>query len=172
LAEVKAAIIAAGGLSWQSFVFNATNQGPLLHHGNCAAVLRAQCAPHAPAHDGALFLGFPAAHHSTFTNTSLPGYREDLAVFLLVRGDFAWLGYPWVGVNQPYYRPPELDADFGLPRGLCAETGANSSVFSREYSGARVEMDCTRFLANITMLEDAQQPPLPPPVPAALPTLA
>lgn len=100
LAEVKAAIIAAGGLAWQSFVANATNQGPLVRRGDCAAALRALCAPGAAAHEGPLFYGFTAVHHNNFTNSSLPGFEEDFAAFMLIRGPWAWIGAPLLGASS------------------------------------------------------------------------
>ena len=46
------------------------------------------------------------------------------ANFQLIRGDYALLGYTWRGCDEPIFRPPELDRDYGVPldRDLCAET--------------------------------------------------
>jgi hypothetical protein len=148
--EVKAAIVDAGGFTWQDFVFNATDQGALLRAGNCATNLREYCKPGSAVHDGTLFYGFSATHHSNFTNISLPGYKEDLARFLLFRGPYAFIGYPWVGVNQPYYRPPELDEwEVGIPLGLCREV--QPDVFVRHWSNLTVELNCTSFTASFTI---------------------
>ena len=163
LAEVKAAILAAGGLAWQSFVANATNQGPLVRRGDCAAALRALCAPGAAAHEGPLFYGFTAVHHNNFTNTSLPGFSEDFAAFMLIRGPWAWIGYPWVGVNAPYFAPDALWADYGAPLGLCRETAPNSSLFERRWSKARAQLDCGSWVGSVTPL------PAPPLLLYALP---
>ena len=83
----------------------------------------------------------------------------DLANFLLIRGDYAWLGHGWQGCAQPladqgggYPFPHELNADFGTPEGLCAETGgAGSGVFKREFSKATVEMNCNTGMPSIVM---------------------
>ena len=62
-----------------------------------------------------------------------------MAVFLLVRGPYAWLGYGWVGTDADYYRPPALDIDYGEPvDALCRE--AAPGVFQREWSRASVAM--------------------------------
>ena len=77
---------------------------------------------------------------------------QDLATFLLVRGPFAWLGYGWIGCNQPWEFRPEMSADYGEPLGACYETAAGSGVFQRKWSKADVQMDCNAWAANITML--------------------
>ena len=58
-----------------------------------------------------------------------PTDGQDLASFLLIRGKYAWLGHGWQGCSQPeadrgggYPFPPQLNADFGTPLGLCKET--------------------------------------------------
>lgn len=84
------------------------------------------------------------------------GLLVDLTSFLLIRGDYAWLGHGWRGCSQPtaaagggWPFPPELHDDFGLPHGLCAETAADSGVFKREYSKAIVQMDCNTVTPSI-----------------------
>ena len=39
-------------------------------------------------------------------------------------------------------RAKEWDDDYGEPLGVCKETGADSGVFEREWSGATVRWDC------------------------------
>eukprot|EP00039_Didymoeca_costata_P021308 m.344156 g.344156 ORF g.344156 m.344156 type:complete len:509 (-) comp23899_c0_seq1:13-1539(-) len=74
---------------------------------------------------------------------------SDLAAFLLIRGDYAWLGHGWHGCSQPpasegggYPFPPLLNDDYGTPLGLCAETSSDSGVFKREYTKSTVQVDC------------------------------
>lgn len=43
------------------------------------------------------------AYNSTFP-TSMPNLRQDVANFLLIRGDYAWLGAAWGGCNIRYFR--------------------------------------------------------------------
>eukprot|EP00656_Telonema_subtile_P038227 TRINITY_DN42904_c0_g1_i1.p1 TRINITY_DN42904_c0_g1~~TRINITY_DN42904_c0_g1_i1.p1 ORF type:complete len:109 (+),score=24.61 TRINITY_DN42904_c0_g1_i1:50-376(+) len=45
----------------------------------------------------------------------LPSPVEDIATFLLVRGEYAWMGYGWLGCTDSYERPPELNTDVGTP---------------------------------------------------------
>ena len=77
--------------------------------------------------------------------------EEDLANFLLIRGDYAFLGHGWLGCSKFYHFPPELNLDYGTPRGLCRETAEGSEVFVREWSKSTVQMDCRTYTANITM---------------------
>jgi hypothetical protein len=81
----------------------------------------------------------------------LPFVLHDVVSFLLVRGRYAFLGHGWLGCNQDFAFPALLDTDFGEPEGLCAETAPGSRVFAREWSKARVEMDCNTWTPTITM---------------------
>jgi hypothetical protein len=76
---------------------------------------------------------------------------QDLANFLLVRGPYAYLGHGWLGCSQTYEYPDALNADYGEPLGLCAETTAGSGIFLREWSKATVQMDCNTWTPSITM---------------------
>lgn len=93
--------------------------------------------------------------------------KQDVAFFLLARGPFAWLGWGTWGMDWPFSRraepcwdqnppppllasvprPPEIDADYGEPTGLCRE--ASPGVFAREWSKAQVELDCNTFRADM-----------------------
>jgi hypothetical protein len=44
-----------------------------------------------------------------------------------------------------------LNADYGEPVGLCAETAPGSGVFRRQWTRATVEMDCADWTASIQM---------------------
>ncbi len=81
---------------------------------------------------------------------NLTSPEQDIANFLLVRGPFAWLGHGWLGCSRDYEVPALLDADFGEPLGLCAETAPHSGVFARAWSKADVQMDCNTWTPTIT----------------------
>ena len=78
-------------------------------------------------------------------------------------GADAYLGYSWMGCVQPsgfvtgnstkgYFRPEEVDVDYGTPVDpTCSETAPNSGIFTREWSKASVKMDCNSFEATIGM---------------------
>jgi hypothetical protein len=85
--------------------------------------------------------------------------EQTMAGFLLTRGDYAWVGWSWIGCSsgsqtgqEMYPRPPQLDVDYGVPTSTCSETvPGQSGVFVRSYSNAAVSMDCNTYIANITM---------------------
>ena len=75
-------------------------------------------------------------------------------MFLLVRGDFAWIGYSWDGCTEAidaYEVPPILNADFGAPVDAnCRETAPGSGVFERRFANAVVSLNCSSFMASFT----------------------
>ena len=115
----------------------------------------------------------------TFTRNKVPGAKypapfplrnaeQDVAMFLLARGAYAFLGYGWQGCqclptdkydaclphNVPYESPELLERDYGEPLQAqqCAETvPGKSGIFTREWSGASVRMDCNTWTPTITM---------------------
>ena len=135
-----------------------------------APFLRDACKPNASITSGAMMFGFTqvseSPHKPFLPDGQLPAFLQDLATFMLVRGPFAWLGYGWLGCGDDprgscshgrYVRPAELDADFGEPVGHCQETKPGSGVFRREWTKARVQMDCgvgKYGKASITMKSD------------------
>jgi hypothetical protein len=97
-------------------------------------------------------------------------------MFLLARGQYAYIGYAWQGCqclatdsydastcigsqNLTYELPELLERDYGEPVGVggqhghsrCAETSAGSGVFRREWTKAAVQMDCNTWTATIEM---------------------
>ena len=47
--------------------------------------------------------------------------------------------------------PEQINWDYGEPAGLCKETAENSSVFEREWTKAKVTMDCNTWTPTITL---------------------
>ena len=90
---------------------------------------------------------------------------EDVAQFLLVRQEYAYIGYSWMGCVAPsgfvqgnatgwegYPRPKEIEVDYGVPVDkTCAETGEGTGVFRRKWSKATAEMDCNEYKGTIAM---------------------
>ena len=115
---------------------------------NCAASLRQHCAADSPTQTRA----YLAAPRSDSSQT-----EQDLANFLLVRGPYAWFGYGWRGCGKVHPASMGMDdgqllnADYGEPVGLCAETAPGSGVFRRQWTRATVEMDCADWTASIQM---------------------
>jgi len=146
----------------------------------CSAFLRKACAPKSTM--------TTAVNIFTFTRNPVPGAKyptpfplqhaeQDVAMFLLARGEYAFIGYGWQGCqclptdkydgclpqNMTYEFPELLERDYGEPlKGQqCTETvPGQSGIFTREWSGAQVRMDCNTWTPTITM-----KPPPPPDAP-------
>ena len=77
---------------------------------------------------------------------------QDLATFLLVRGDYAWIGSGWAGtcsgfMADPFW-PPVLDADVGAPlTPFFNETAPG--VFNRSWTRVDVGFDCTAWKGSL-----------------------
>ena len=157
---VVAAIIENGGFAWQLFNGGSsfwddvtqpigyneslrTKQWTLGSQGEaCSASLRAACKADSQQQREAFHYNFDDMKNKT-------ALVQQLAGFLLMRGNWSWFGYGFQGCSKPYYRPPELDADYGSPLGLCQET--KPGVFAREYTHAHVSVDCTTYHAAIAV---------------------
>jgi hypothetical protein len=135
---------------------------PHVPNATCAQDLRRHCAINSSFHEGALLFEFT---RKTFQDPfPLPTIVQDLAQFLLVRGEFAWLGHNWMGCFTPKneelwvanIRPKQLDVDYGVPLDeYCHETSTGSGIFQRRWSKAgTVEMDCNTYTAKIPLLEN------------------
>ena len=123
----------AGGWFWQMFsIFNTPSQA------TCAATLRPLCAAGASS----TFVNATTLHALTSNHAAQPNLAQDLATFLLLRGDYAFLGFHWGGCNNPVTFPDELGQDYGVPTAFCSETAPGSNVFVRDYSKATVEWNC------------------------------
>ena len=115
----------------------------------CAADLRRACAANSTWHDGALLFEFTRA---TFAKPfPLPYVQQDVAMFLLARGPYAWLGHNWMGcVDEALVRPKEIDVDYGTPVDeRCVETRTGSGVFTRKWTTGTVMMDCNRWIGTL-----------------------
>ena len=140
--QVYNALLSRGKFAWNLF-YTIGGDVPLPHVRNstCAADLRRLCAAGSPAETRALMYGF--------THANLTGFEQDLANFLLVRGEHAWLGTGWLGCDREYPRPALLELDPGVPVDMASCKEGPTGVFTREYSGARVSMDCLTWTPTI-----------------------
>ena len=132
----------AGGWVWQMFSLQSTPT-----QAQCASSLRAMCA----AGSSSSFYNATTMHSMTGDQLTLPNFAQDLAVFLLLRGPYAYLGFGWSGCGTHPLYPPELKLDYGVPMGLCSETAPQSGVFTRLWSKATVTMDCQAYKGTVTM---------------------
>lgn len=159
MAAVFAEVVRRGKFSWQQMwggqapgAYAPNGARPLVRNttAGCAADLAALCAPGSPAQSRMLLYAFSPGGDDRVHSPALPYLEQDVASFLLVRGPWAVLGHGWLGCNVNFSFPALLDADFGTPLGLCAETAPGSGVWAREWSRAHVSMDCNTWTPNIT----------------------
>ncbi len=91
--------------------------------------------------------------------TDSRGYTDDtaaqaVAVFHLVRGDYWWFGLK-SGSNTLNATTAALSlTDYGNPMGKMTQSG---SVFSREYQGATIQLDCSTFTATFSPKQGWEQ---------------
>ena len=132
----------AGAWAWQQFTGWATPTA-----AQCASELRTICT----AGPSWIYYGRAVYNDWTMNGTTSPLAQPqmDVAVFLLVRGPFWWLGYGWVGCGVKYDFPDVLKVDYGEPTGTCSETAPNSNVFTRSWSKAKVTVDCNLYESRI-----------------------
>jgi len=146
------------------------NAMPVLLH-NCTQQLREACGHKAADsvwQTQAVLFGLKTDHDGR----TLVQLEQDLAFFLLARGDYAWMGWGVWGMTWPFgpqpahgALPPQPDGvpvpealkrDYGVPEMICWET--STGVFMREYTAASVQLDCNRFEAHIEMRKEKSSP--------------
>ena len=133
--------LAAGKFAWQ-----------LLGSANVRATPPAACTADLLAYCRADAL---IQHEAAFYQAG-SAFEQDLANFLLIRGEYAYFGHGWQGCAQPpasegggYIFPDQLRRDYGHPIGLCVETAPGSGVFTREFTKSTVQMDCNSGTSSI-----------------------
>jgi hypothetical protein len=157
-ALVNDAVIEHNGFLWQMLINggqdNYNEAGPAITNVTCAATLRASCLPDSIYQTGALFYGLAKKNWS-------PGYvvkdiQTHLAAFLVMRGDYAWMGFAWEGCTNAtekrfdlWRRPAAVDVDYGTPTGLCIEI--RPGVFQREWTKSTALVDCNHFVGSVSL---------------------
>jgi hypothetical protein len=183
VAAAQRAIAKAGAYTWQSMANSATAAtapfvavGSRNHNGhlNCSAYMRTACVPGNSISASPLFYGLD--HDG---DGRLPHLSFDLAAFLMVRGDFAWLGYSWMGCAErgcgappwpnssnparapcdassgrtriDWEFPPELERDYGTPVGWGGKghQGSGGGGYCTENSPGVFEREYTRAMVTL-----------------------
>jgi hypothetical protein len=159
MAVLKAHTLSLGKFAWQLLWTGgdaggkgSTCPSPIIGQKTCAADLRTHCSAASPAQNRTMMYSFGPGGCRT-DPSKLTQFEQDLANFLLIRGDYAYLGHGWLGCSKTYEFPAALNADYGTPTGgqLCAETAPGSGVFTRDFTKATVQMDCNTWTPTITM---------------------
>ena len=158
IARLQEKIVPMGGFYWQMIKGHGPEVRPF--HGDgpkhpprnvsseeCMTRLRQRCVPNPSAWD-------VAEIYEVRPVEAIDQAEQITAEFLLARGDYAWVGYGWVGcTSEVRPRPALWDQDFGgQPDGPCVETKpGQSGVFTRSYPKATVQWDCNAGKGSITM---------------------
>ena len=143
MAALKTETLSRGKFAWQMLwtggradAKGSTGPGPLVNPPTCEQNLADLCSPDSPQHNNRTLMYAFSNRDPSLRNHSL--FTADLANFLLVRGDYAYLGHGWLGCSRDYAFPQELHKDYGVPVDkFCKETSAGSKTFVREYTMAR-----------------------------------
>ena len=162
---LREATLKAGKFAWQMLwtggaddSIGGTGLTTLVTKDTCTQKLRTMCDANSPAQTRAMAYGLSGGD----TSIRNPEFGQDLANFLLTRGKYSFLGWGWKGCSKEYHFPTELNYDYGVPvgvangdgLGLCKETAPGSEIFVREYTKSTVVMDCTVYVATISMHDD------------------
>jgi len=156
-------ILRLGGYTWSLFANeDNANASPItLDRSTCAKQLREACMPES------LWQQHPVLFGVQQNGTSLTQFGQDLAFFLLARGNYSWLGWGTWGMTWPFNpepahgelpplphgfpRPDALEENYGAPVGLCREDAPD--IFVREWTAAYITLDCANFRAKIEFKE-------------------
>ena len=137
MANAEKAIVENNGFTWRLFTTVASPNTT-----ECAGFLRGQ----------GMKLNTTALQFTFMKlNNTQQELMIDLAMFLLVRGDYAWIGYKWNGCHDTWVYMPwndMLDKDYGKPLEPMSEIA--NGVFQRKWSKSTVQFDCNTFQPNIT----------------------
>jgi hypothetical protein len=148
---VADAVVAAGGFVWQAF-WDTGNGNGTPPADACADFFRFACSADSGINGSALMYQLATPYDTS-------NDERDVAGFLLIRGEYAWIGWGWVGCssgNQSaasmYPRPALLDTvQVGTPLNSCSETVPGvSGVFTRNFTQANVAMDCNAYAGSVT----------------------
>ena len=86
-------VTAHGGFTWNQLVpFSTPSPG-----AQCAVQFRDACINSATYRDLPIIHSYTESPGRVFD--PLPSFLQDLSAFLLLRGDYAWLGYSWNGCS-------------------------------------------------------------------------
>ena len=108
------------------------------------------CPLHYPLlRDQPLFFGLNFTSKAALSNpdpaTRLPQLNDDIAKFLMLRGECAWLGFAFESCHADTnctLPPAPFERDYGVPVGNCSAVAGKPRTWSRRYSKVVVEVTC------------------------------
>ena len=170
---VSAKLASMKGWSWQmceGAYPGSFGNGNISSPAACSSFLRKSCAKKSSMQTAVNIFTFTRNHVAGAkypTPFPLRHVDQDVAMFLLARGAYAYIGYGWQGCqclatdkydgclpqDLTYEFPEQLKRKYGEPVGRqqCKESAPNSGIFTREWSGATVSMDCNTWTPSIKM---------------------
>jgi len=158
VAAVNEKVNAAGGMTMPQF---STASTPANDTSQCVAFFRSACGPQGLYQSLPILHSFSEAPGRIFS--PIPYFTQDLVTFLLIRGDFGFLGFNWNGCsygqnppggryNQSWTFPEALNNDYGDPTSTCSENSQSPNIFERNFTKSHVSFDCNAWSGAITML--------------------
>lgn len=166
---VERATLEKGGYTWSLMRGeNNANASPQMlankasvgHRLRCAAQLKEACMATSIFQTTANLFGV-TFNSSTLELTQL---EQDVAFFLLARGEYAWIGWGTWGMTWPFNaepahgtlpalphgvpKPPLLSRDFGAPVDKACRP-VSPGVFERRWTKGVVQLDCNTFTATL-----------------------
>lgn len=166
---VQQAILDNGGYTWSLIdgQGNANASPHLLTTDSCIADLREACSVDSVWQKNSKLFGLTVGENNTN-----PQLVEDVAFFLLARGDYSYLGWGVWGMTWPFNpepahgtvppsssgvpKPDEISVDYGMPVkdldgvnfATCYETDVEG-VFQRAWTSGIVRLDCNNFVGAL-----------------------
>lgn len=144
--ELRRRVLRMGGYIWQLF-----GGGPGVKElgtdsaDQCASNLRNWCFPES-------LVTTSMRLYQVDPSDALANATQYTSEFLLTRGAYAYIGYSWRGCSGTFWPRPSLwEQDYGLPHGVCSETGTDTKVFTRSYDKADITWDCNKAKGTIEM---------------------
>jgi hypothetical protein len=140
MAMAEDAIVSNNGFWWNNGASD-PNQGLKSVHipdkNQCVAFMKGQAMT---LNETAMIL-----EYTQTVNMTQSEFEIDLAFFLLIRGEYGWLGYNWNGCHTKweYQWNQMLDIDYGEPIEPFNEV--KSGVFQRKWSKCVVQFDCNAY---------------------------
>jgi hypothetical protein len=153
---VQKAILEAGGYTWSLIPGqdNANAQPMLINSTNCILFMNMSCTAKNPFLAAPLLAGLSYNH----TLAKFTALKQQVASFLLMRGDYAYIGWgEWGMVWPSSVAFPDLvwNLDVGDPIDeTCYRVRDADNTFERRYSNVVVRMDCDTFEASIVHSTD------------------
>ena len=162
---MRALIIAKNGFYWQGLNYGYTCEQSVVQQGQCAQTLRQWCSPTSTEVRSPLLYQLMAGENCgrQFNATYLPGWEQDLANFLLIRGDYAWLGYAFGQCDSSengFPNIPALHADYGASGRARAAARARCSVQCGRERARSLARSLACLLATLTAARARPRPSL------------